>query len=143
MPTVITLSPTLLYFFFLILKLSLSTCWAFLLKLLVSTFSPTHLSDARSEYRIRRSPILRRLVEQACGSLFCIRKPHVTTVAIAITFLISALAHELVMGCITRKFRGNGFFAMMPQMPIVIVQWSRFVRGRTLLNVRFSCVVCC
>jgi hypothetical protein len=61
-------------------------------------------------------------------------------VATAITFLISALAHELVMGCITRKFRGYGFFAMMLQMPIVMVQRSRWVRGRTLLNnVLFWC----
>lgn len=60
--------------------------------------------------------------------------------ATLITFLISALAHELVMGCITRKFRGYGFFAMMLQMPIVMVQRSRFVKGRTLLNnVLFWC----
>ncbi|KAF2249026.1 hypothetical protein BU26DRAFT_519193 [Trematosphaeria pertusa] len=55
-------------------------------------------------------------------------------VATAITFLISALAHELVMGCITRKFRGYGFFAMMLQMPIVVVQRSKWIKGRTLLN---------
>ncbi|CAO2653211.1 Nn.00g026220.m01.CDS01 [Neocucurbitaria sp. VM-36] len=61
-------------------------------------------------------------------------------VATTITFLISALAHELVMGCITRKFRGYGFIAMMLQMPIVMVQRSKFVRGRTLLNnVLFWC----
>jgi hypothetical protein len=61
-------------------------------------------------------------------------------VATIITFLISALAHELVMGCITRKFRGYGFIAMMLQMPIVMVQRSRWVRGRTLLNnVLFWC----
>ena len=61
-------------------------------------------------------------------------------VATPITFLISALAHELVMGCITRKFRGYGFIAMMLQMPIVMVQRSKFVRGRTLLNnVLFWC----
>ncbi|KAJ4993709.1 sterol o-acyltransferase [Stagonosporopsis vannaccii] len=60
--------------------------------------------------------------------------------ATLITFLISALAHELVMGCITRKFRGYGFFAMMLQMPIVMVQRSKWVRGRTLLNnVLFWC----
>ncbi|KAF2020570.1 hypothetical protein BU24DRAFT_416240 [Aaosphaeria arxii CBS 175.79] len=60
--------------------------------------------------------------------------------ATTITFFISALAHELVMGCITRKFRGYGFFAMMLQMPIVMVQRSRFVKGRTLLNnVLFWC----
>ncbi|KAF1843009.1 uncharacterized protein K460DRAFT_378257 [Cucurbitaria berberidis CBS 394.84] len=61
-------------------------------------------------------------------------------VATTITFLISALAHELVMGCITRKFRGYGFFAMMLQIPIIMVQRSKFVRGRTLLNnVLFWC----
>jgi hypothetical protein len=60
--------------------------------------------------------------------------------ATTITFLVSALAHELVMGCITRKFRGYGFFAMMLQMPIVMVQRSKWVRGRTLLNnVLFWC----
>jgi hypothetical protein len=60
--------------------------------------------------------------------------------ATTITFLISALAHELVMGCITRKFRGYGFFAMMLQMPIVMVQRSKWVKGRTLLNnVLFWC----
>ncbi|KAF2666768.1 sterol O-acyltransferase 1 [Microthyrium microscopicum] len=57
-----------------------------------------------------------------------------------ITFLISALAHELVMGCITKKLRGYGFFMMMMQMPIVLVQRSRWLRGRTLLNnVLFWC----
>jgi sterol O-acyltransferase len=61
-------------------------------------------------------------------------------VATGITFLISALAHELVMGCITKKLRGYGFVAMMLQGPIVIVQRSKWVRGRTLLNnVLFWC----
>jgi sterol O-acyltransferase len=55
--------------------------------------------------------------------------------ATIITFLISALAHELVMGCITKKLRGYGFFMMMMQIPIVTVQRSRLLRGRTLLNV--------
>ncbi|KAL6157715.1 Sterol O-acyltransferase 2 (Sterol-ester synthase 2) [Exserohilum turcicum] len=60
--------------------------------------------------------------------------------ATLITFVISALAHELVMGCITRKFRGYGFVAMMLQMPIVMLQRSKWVRGRTLLNnVLFWC----
>jgi sterol O-acyltransferase len=40
------------------------------------------------------------------------------------------------MGCITKKLRGYGFVAMMLQMPIVMVQRSRWVKGRTLLNVR-------
>ncbi|KAF2757948.1 hypothetical protein EJ05DRAFT_476238 [Pseudovirgaria hyperparasitica] len=60
--------------------------------------------------------------------------------ATGITFLVSALAHELVMGCITKKLRGYGFTMMMLQMPIVMIQRSRLLRGRTLLNnVLFWC----
>jgi sterol O-acyltransferase len=55
-------------------------------------------------------------------------------VATGITFFISALAHELVMGCITRKFRGYGFVLMMLQMPFVMVQRLPWVRKRKLLN---------
>jgi hypothetical protein len=55
--------------------------------------------------------------------------------ATVLTFVISALAHELVMGCITKKLRGYGFFMMMMQIPIVTLQKSRFIKGRTLLNV--------
>lgn len=55
-------------------------------------------------------------------------------VATFITFLVSSIAHELVMGCITRKFRGYGFVAMMLQMPIVLVQRSRWIRNRTAMN---------
>ncbi|KAL1592935.1 Sterol O-acyltransferase 2 (Sterol-ester synthase 2) [Nothophoma quercina] len=67
--------------------------------------------------------------------VYSVSKNHLSRpLATLITFLISALAHELVMGCITRKFRGYGFFAMMLQMPIVMVQRSKYVRGRTLLN---------
>jgi hypothetical protein len=57
------------------------------------------------------------------------------SLATVLTFVISALAHELVMGCITKKLRGYGFFMMMMQMPIVMVQRSKLLRGRTLLNV--------
>jgi sterol O-acyltransferase len=61
-------------------------------------------------------------------------------VATFITFLVSSIAHELVMGCITRKFRGYGFFAMMLQMPIVLIQRSPWIRNRTILNnVLFWC----
>lgn len=60
--------------------------------------------------------------------------------ATVVTFVISSLAHELVMGCITRKFRGYGFVMMMMQMPIVMVQRLPWVRKRTLLNnVLFWC----
>ncbi|USW47762.1 Putative membrane bound O-acyl transferase, MBOAT [Septoria linicola] len=56
-------------------------------------------------------------------------------IATGITFLISALAHELIMGCITRKFRGYGFIMMMMmQMPLVMIQQTPFIRKRVLLN---------
>lgn len=58
-----------------------------------------------------------------------------------ITFLVSSIAHELVMVCITKKLRGYGFLAMMLQLPIVAVQRSRFVRGRKTFNV--SCPLNC
>ncbi|KAL9122713.1 MAG: hypothetical protein Q9187_000732 [Circinaria calcarea] len=53
----------------------------------------------------------------------------------ALTFLVSALLHELVMGCITKKLRGYGFVAMNLQLPIVALQRTKLFRGRTLLNV--------
>ena len=55
-------------------------------------------------------------------------------VATVITFFISALAHELVMGCITKKLRGYGAFALLLQMPLVVMQRSKWMRGRQLLN---------
>lgn len=57
-----------------------------------------------------------------------------TPVAMMITFLVSALGHELIMGCITKKLRGYGFFAMMLQLPIVALQRSKLFRGRWVLN---------
>lgn len=57
-----------------------------------------------------------------------------TPVAMVITFLVSSLGHELIMGCITKKLRGYGFFAMMLQLPIVALQRSKLVRGRWVLN---------
>lgn len=53
----------------------------------------------------------------------------------ALTFFISALLHELIMGCITKKLRGYGFFAMMLQGPIVMLQRSPLLKGKKLLNV--------
>ena len=58
--------------------------------------------------------------------------------ATALTFFVSALLHELIMGCITKKLRGYGFVAMMLQIPIVGMQRSRLFRGRELFqNVMF------
>ncbi|KAK2765531.1 hypothetical protein FQN54_008385 [Arachnomyces sp. PD_36] len=62
-------------------------------------------------------------------------KTHFSTpVSMFITFLVSSIGHELVMGCITKKLRGYGFLAMMSQLPIVAIQRSKFVRGRRVLN---------
>lgn len=52
-----------------------------------------------------------------------------------ITFLVSSIAHELVMSCITKKLRGYGFVAMMLQLPIVAIQQSKYFRGKTTLRV--------
>ncbi|KAM3508897.1 hypothetical protein MY11210_006540 [Beauveria gryllotalpidicola] len=58
--------------------------------------------------------------------------------ATAITFFISAMAHEIVMACITKKLRGYGFVCQMLQLPIVMLQRTKWVRGkRTLNNVCF------
>ncbi|KAF7542451.1 hypothetical protein G7Z17_g11560 [Cylindrodendrum hubeiense] len=60
--------------------------------------------------------------------------------ATVITFLISAVGHEIVMACITKKLRGYGFVCQMLQLPIVVLQRTRWVRGRqTLNNVCFWC----
>lgn len=54
--------------------------------------------------------------------------------ATALTFLISAIGHEIVMGCITKKLRGYGFVCQMLQLPIVVLQRTKWVRDRETLN---------
>ncbi|KAF4466678.1 sterol O-acyltransferase [Fusarium albosuccineum] len=54
--------------------------------------------------------------------------------ATALTFLISAFGHEIVMACITKKLRGYGFVCQMLQLPIVVLQRTKWVRGRQTLN---------
>lgn len=68
-------------------------------------------------------------------------RPHTgKAFATFITFLISAVGHEIVMACITKKIRGYGFVCQMLQLPIVMMQRTRWVRGRkTLNNVCFWC----
>ncbi|EXJ81494.1 sterol O-acyltransferase [Capronia epimyces CBS 606.96] len=56
------------------------------------------------------------------------------SIAMVMTFLVSALGHELIMGCITKKLRGYGFIAMMLQLPIVALQRSKYIRGRWVFN---------
>ena len=61
-------------------------------------------------------------------------------VATGVTFLISALAHELVLFCITKKVRGYGFVCQMLQLPIIMVQRLPWMRRRKVLNnVLFWC----
>ncbi|KAI9833011.1 MAG: hypothetical protein M1819_003843 [Sarea resinae] len=63
-------------------------------------------------------------------------RPHVgRRTATIITFFISAVGHELVMGCISKKVRGYGFLAQMMQLPIVMIQRTRWVRGRKTFNI--------
>jgi sterol O-acyltransferase len=55
-----------------------------------------------------------------------------------ITFLVSALGHEIIMACITKKLRGYGFVCQMLQLPIVMLQHTRWVRShKTANNVLF------
>ncbi|RMZ84135.1 hypothetical protein DV738_g680, partial [Chaetothyriales sp. CBS 135597] len=64
-------------------------------------------------------------------------------IALAITFLVSSLGHELIMGCITKKLRGYGFVAMMLQLPLVAIQRSSLIRGRWVFNNAsfWSCII--
>ncbi|KAK2590318.1 Sterol O-acyltransferase 2 (Sterol-ester synthase 2) [Conoideocrella luteorostrata] len=62
-------------------------------------------------------------------------RPHTgKMVATIITFLISAVMHEIVMACISKKIRGYGFVCQMMQLPIVMLQKTKFIRGRQTLN---------
>ena len=73
--------------------------------------------------------------------VYSVSRPHIGKAnATVITFLISAVGHEIVMGCITKKVRGYGFICQMLQLPIVMLQRTRWIRGRkTLNNVCFWC----
>lgn len=80
------------------------------------------------EWNIPVHHFLRRHVYFASRTYFS------NSVAMMITFLVSAFGHELIMGCITKKLRGYGFVAMMLQLPIVAVQRSKLVKGRWIFN---------
>ncbi|TFB00071.1 Sterol O-acyltransferase 2 [Trichoderma ghanense] len=55
-------------------------------------------------------------------------RPHTgKAFATFITFLISAVGHEIVMACITKKIRGYGFVCQMLQLPIVMMQRTRWI----------------
>lgn len=62
-------------------------------------------------------------------------RPHIgKNWATVVTFLISAVGHELVMAAITKKIRGYGFLCQMSQLPLVAIQKTKWVRERRLLN---------
>jgi sterol O-acyltransferase len=59
-------------------------------------------------------------------------------VATLITFMLSALVHELVMWCLFKKARGYLMVMQMMQVPLVMLSKTRFLKNReTLGNVVF------
>lgn len=73
--------------------------------------------------------------------IYATSKPKIGRgLATVITFLISAIGHEIVMACITKKLRGYGFVCQMLQLPLVVFQKTKWVRNRkTANNVVFWC----
>jgi len=58
--------------------------------------------------------------------------------ATLITFLISAMVHELVMWCLFKKLRGYLLVGQMMQLPLVGLSRTRWLKGKnTLGNVLF------
>ncbi|KAK8206489.1 Sterol O-acyltransferase 2 (Sterol-ester synthase 2) [Zalaria obscura] len=51
-----------------------------------------------------------------------------------VTFLLSALVHELVMACLFRKVRGYLFTMQLLQMPLVSLSRTKLLKGRNLLG---------
>ncbi|THY04398.1 acyl-CoA/sterol acyltransferase [Aureobasidium pullulans] len=51
-----------------------------------------------------------------------------------VTFLLSALVHELVMACLFKKMRGYLFTMQLLQMPLVMLSRTKLLKGRDLLG---------
>ncbi|KAK8205811.1 MBOAT, membrane-bound O-acyltransferase family-domain-containing protein [Phyllosticta capitalensis] len=51
-----------------------------------------------------------------------------------VTFLLSALVHELVMLCLFKKVRGYLFILQLSQVPLVSLSRTRLLKGRALLG---------
>lgn len=91
-------------------------------------WNSTDWMEFSREWNIPVYSFLRRHVYSAS-------RPHIgRTRATIITFFISAVGHEIVMACITKKLRGYGFVCQMLQLPIVMLQRTQWVRGRETLN---------
>lgn len=97
-------------------------------------WNSTDWMEFSREWNIPVYSFLRRHVYSAS-------RPHIgRSLATVITFLVSAFGHEIVMACITKKLRGYGFVCQMLQLPIVMLQRTKWVRGKkTLNNVCFWC----
>jgi len=97
-------------------------------------WNSTDWMEFSREWNIPVYSFLRRHVYSAS-------RPHIgKAYATVITFLISAIGHEIVMACITKKVRGYGFICQMMQLPLVMLQRTRWMRGKkTLHNVSFWC----
>ncbi|KAG8156972.1 hypothetical protein KVR01_013194 [Diaporthe batatas] len=91
-------------------------------------WNSTDWMEFSREWNIPVYSFLRRHVYSAS-------RPHIgRAYATVITFLISAVGHEIVMACITKKLRGYGFICQMLQLPIVVLQRTRWVRGKKTFN---------
>lgn len=56
------------------------------------------------------------------------------TTATFVTFLLSALVHEMCMAIMFKKVRGYLFWMQLLQMPLVMVSRSKLLRNRTVLG---------
>lgn len=91
-------------------------------------WNSTDWMEFSREWNIPVYSFLRRHVYSAS-------RPHIgRAYATVITFLISAVGHEIVMACITKKLRGYGFVCQMLQLPIVMLQRTKYVRGKKTFN---------
>ena len=77
---------------------------------------------------------LLRHVYHSSISAWHVSKPTATLV----TFLLSAVVHELVMYCIFKKLRGYLMVLQMSQLPLVMLARTRMMRERKILgNIMF------
>ena len=73
---------------------------------------------------------LLRHVYRSSISAFHLKKGQATFM----TFLLSALVHELIMFCMFKKLRGYLFTMQLLQMPLVAMSRTKWLRGRNVLG---------
>ena len=90
--------------------------------------------DFARDWNVPVHRFLLRHVYHSSMSVFNVRKQNATL----ITFFLSALVHEMVMACMTKKIRAYLLFSQMLQLPLVVVMRTRmFKRNPVLANVFF------